>query len=176
MKMDKRYRPELIASKDETRSMLLEPWLDVVNKVVVASNGHMLVAVPVETGEGDTTGVMPSEALKAGRKAAKGLAEVEIAANGAATTTSGASFVRKDMNFVPWQAVVPSYRKGDKDTITIFFDANYLKQLVDALGCDGLVSLTFPKSNDDDPIVIRSESKSAREGEIAVLMPIRKSK
>ena len=68
MKIHKSLRPELAVSKDQSRYVLTEPWLDAENKVIVATDGRHMVVVPVEIEEGDTSGHVSAEALAGARK------------------------------------------------------------------------------------------------------------
>jgi hypothetical protein len=89
------------------------------------------------------------------------------------------------MSFPPYEQVLPEYRKGSPDTITIGFSPELLVQLMKAIGQEKMVALTFPvPSRVDqgsrridadighqevlDPFVVEG-----KDGAVGVLMPCR---
>jgi len=134
--IDKKYKPELIASEDITREDICDPYFDASADKIVATNGAALVTVPAKA-EAERSGYIACEAFPESRKVAKKakLAEMTFTAVGAAD---------RGRRFVPWRHVVPSIRPGDEGTVTIGLDAALLKKLADALGAnDGRVVLTI---------------------------------
>jgi hypothetical protein len=149
--IDKKYKPELIASDDITREHICDPYFDASANKVVATNGAALVAVPVKA-EAERSGYITCETFPESRKAAKKakLAEATFTAIGTAD---------RGRRFMSWRHVVPATRPGDEGTITIGLDAALLKRLADALGAnDGRVVLTIaiPEKGRQmlDPIVV----------------------
>jgi hypothetical protein len=176
MKMDKSYKPELCASDDSTRTQLCEPWLDVEKKRLCATNGHMLISVPIETDDVDATGPLPSDALKAARKACgRSASEISLSANGTVQIPGGASFPRdKTVQFPPIDQVIPSYKKGDKGTVTFGVNAHYLATLAKALGSDtGVIQITIKIENGTtlDPLLVSRDV--GHKDEVALVMPCR---
>ena len=80
MKISKNCKIELVASKDSTRLALINPYLQ--GSKLIASDGHRLVAIPVEREEGDSDGPMDCSAFKLSRKTSSGEKLSKISANG----------------------------------------------------------------------------------------------
>lgn len=66
----KPVQPELVASKDKTRPVLSKVHLNVEKSRVEVTDSYILAVFPVELDEGDTSGPIPVDALKASRKMA----------------------------------------------------------------------------------------------------------
>ena len=67
MKLDPKYRPELCVSDDETRYNLGAPYLDTEERMIVATDGHRLVCVPVQVEDGDTSSHLEPATLAVAR-------------------------------------------------------------------------------------------------------------
>lgn len=147
MKFKANLRPEEIASKDITRTHLTNVWFDKDKKKLVATNGHMIITVPCEPGEGDVTGPVPSEAIKNARrrKLKDGTARVRL---GKKLADDGKSLHRREQGVIypPYETVFPKFKRGDKGTITFGVNPHYLVALMRAAGStsrSGLVALTL---------------------------------
>jgi len=141
MKIAKKYRPELVASKDKTREVLQEPYL--LGGWLAATNGRSLVAVRVERDAHDVDGFVPVEALKAARKVRtrETFPDAEIRLNGAAEVAEGPTFPRSDAGTFPnWGCLVPGKKRRPRE-VTIKLDAHLLYDLARALGSDGPVTI-----------------------------------
>lgn len=161
MKVDCKYKIEKVASTDETRSNLTAPYFDAKKKLLIATDGHTLVAVPADSDEGEKkSGYIDVITLQAERKRARSRG-VKIDAPDA----------RK---FPDWEQVVPKSPRGEDGTVTLAFDLQLLRNIADAIGCSKLeLTVTLdPKrpafAADGFPIHVRGDSE-----EIAVLMPLR---
>jgi DNA polymerase III sliding clamp (beta) subunit (PCNA family) len=143
MKIDPRLKLEKIAGAKDMRHSLHNPYLDVGNKCVVATDGHKLVKIPVELSDGDTSGPIPLEVLKDARQ--RKLDNAEIRLNGDATlvdNTTGeplAHYARPvDVEFPDYKRVIPG-REGlgepgeDAPILSIGLNARYLQELALAL-------------------------------------------
>jgi hypothetical protein len=62
------YMPELVASSDQSRPVLTQVHLNAERSAVEVTDAYMIARFPVELDEGDTSGPIPVEALKASRK------------------------------------------------------------------------------------------------------------
>lgn len=62
---------ERAASKEASRPVLTHAYLNVENGTLEATDSYRAVVIPVEVEEGDTSALIPVEALKAQRKASK---------------------------------------------------------------------------------------------------------
>lgn len=177
MKLDRRLRPELVASEDETRYQIEAPYLDAEHKVLVATNGWALVAVPVEVAEGEISRYVGREILALARRKSACDA-IEITGD---TLPSGHVLpTDQDRKFPAWREVLPAKKPGDPGTVTIGLDATQLRAIGLALGerdepghtCQ--IKITIDLENPDGPVQIEpGEPRVA--GALALLMPFRLS-
>lgn len=184
MLMSKKLKPELIVSKDEIRVNMTAVHLDTEIKRLIATDGHMLVSVPIETQEHDTTGPVPVEAFKRARTlATKSDPEVQIQANGSIVMRDGGTMPREDVGKFPdFNQVMPSFGPYEAGTMTVSFNPALLMELVKAIGIEKTcgIRLTFkvdsslPTSGDLGPLLI--ESNDSNNKAIGVLMPMRDEK
>lgn len=158
MKMDPRFRPELCASQDDSRYSLLTPWLDPVKKRVVATNGHMLVAVPVEDVPGH------------GREEPVGPLQLAMARKG----EDFPHVVGAHVKYPAYEQVVPTFRPGSPGTVTIGLSAEYLRKIAEALGADkGQVLVTVSVERPFDPLLVTDAWNGRDLGAYGLLMPVR---
>jgi DNA polymerase III sliding clamp (beta) subunit (PCNA family) len=180
MKFDPKVRPEVFASKDETRTHLVNVHLDLEAKRLVATDGHRLIATPVEDVEADHGGPITAAALAEARKLTtrkRGGHEARLGANGALTLLNGATFPRPEPEQFPdWQRVVPSWRTAltivSEDFTaprTIGVNAKYLAGVFEAIG-DGQVDMTV--RGELDPIEFRFTGELGET--VMVVMPMRR--
>ena len=175
MKMDARFKPELIVSKDKQRVAIATCYLQ--GKFLLATDGRMLVKIPVEREEGDTDGPVTIEAIAAARKLGRKLGLVVIACNDALVTPDGASFPRNAaVSYPQVEQAIPGKRKEVK----LGLNAALLKALADALGDDGKtgVVLAYEVGADGTPgttpiSITLNCAAGGRDGIKAVLMPMR---
>ena len=182
MRLPKACQIELAASGDVARNFCY-PQLDVERKRIVATDGRILACVPVEVEDGDTSGRVSPEALKASRKASGPLGVPTLACGERLITSDGTLFKRPDNDsFPPVDQVIPEYRPGTAGTVSICLDPALLMALAKALG-NGKnhgISLTInlPTGKERgasagyslEPVVVTTESCP---GGIGVLMPCR---
>lgn len=174
MIFEREYKPELCVSADATRPHLRYVELDVARQRMCATDGHMLAIVPCVPDEHDVSGPLTADALKAARKASKGLPP-ELTANGAqAIPATGVTFPRPTRDerapFPPVDQVMPS---GDRSSARVALNPAYLLKLAQAIGAGECVELRFALDNDGriahlDPIVA-----IGKHGATGVLMPCR---
>lgn len=141
MKFKAKLRPEDIASTDETRRHLTNVWFDKEKSKLVATNGHMIITVPCEAEACDSTGPVPTAALKSARKRKdkKNYARVRLSKR---LADDGRALHRRDqgVTYPPYETVFPSFKKGDKGTVTFGVNPHYLVALLRAAGGDGTYS------------------------------------
>jgi hypothetical protein len=181
VKYDTNLKPDLIASTDDTRYQLEDPYLDVEAKRLVATDGSSLVAFPVEVDEGEESRWISGDLLRAVRRLAPNH-KVPIHGNAA---EDGPSFPcvqqRGPAGFPDWKRVVPSRQEGDPGTVTIALDAVRLLRLAVALGAqpkrDGRAMLAVtvqlersPADHGPDSLIVRRLGAAAG-GPFALLMP-----
>lgn len=159
MKIETKYKPEIIASKDITREYLCDPYLDADAGKVVATDGHRMIVVPAGA-DGDSSGFVSSEAFVEGRRLAKKAKVFDYVIEGREKLSNGAVYTTEQgRKFPPWKSVVPEHQPGDEDTVTFGLNARYLKELVDALGGKENVVFTVkvPKHREEmlDPILVQ---------------------
>lgn len=163
MKIDPRYRPELLVSDDDTRWQLGDVRFDADGSLAVATDGHALVAVPVEEPEG------PSRYLRS--------RDLDTLRD---QTTAAGDDVFQSRTFPDWRKVVPAWKPGDPDTITIGLDARLLARLHEALAgkdhYNGHVYLTAKLQDGkptSEPYLVRLPKSHRDDREIALLMPLK---
>jgi hypothetical protein len=153
--LDPHYQPELCVSSDDERWNLQDVFFDAKEELCVATDGHMLVAVPA--------------AHAAGESRYLSVHELAAARRGEDPQTN------QNRAFPDWSKVVPPFKPGDQDTITIGLNAKYLARIVEALGGEQ-VYLTFEVKDGKptfSPIIVRRPARSRDGREIALLLPVR---
>jgi hypothetical protein len=171
VKIAKRYRPELLVSKGkEANPILMDPYLDAKEDRIVASNGHALVALPVETEKGERSRYLACSLLQA----ARGLGEPEVPAEikDQEIVEYGVLWpTPQERTFPDWPSLVPKFHRGDEGTTTVSLNPRLLKALADAMASRGGVALTF-QPGDVGPILVQPLSSPAPD-ELGLLMPLR---
>lgn len=161
--MPKKCKIESAASKDKTRACLMEPYLEIREggSRIAATNGKILAVIPVETEEGEASGYVSPDALKAARKGR--LPDVEIHCNGALQVQGGASFPRTEsteLSFPRIDGVIvpPNEEIPGCQRVKLVLNVDLLSALADALGTNC--------------VVLHMQAMECR-GEMAVNHPIR---
>ena len=171
MKIKKECKIELIASRDETRHVLCNPYLE--GSKLIATDGQRLVMIPVEREEGDSDGPIDCSAFKLSRKTLSGEKFSKISANGCLkvqTKDGEITMPRKNLDgysFPQWQKVLPN---PDRGGIKIGLNAKFLYEIAQALGGDRVVIEILDANS---PIVVKGSNENYIEGSIGVLMPVR---
>jgi len=158
-----------IIAKKDTRSILNAAHLDVANARLVATDGHKLVAIPVTIDDGDTSGPVTAEAIKAAIKAAGRNSDAFIFCNVVLAVPNGPSFPRPtDLGQFPdYEQIIPK-----AGTAQIGINAEYLAAIQKAAGTKG-IGLQFAL-NEDGTIDGNSAVRvHAGADVIAVVMPMR---
>lgn len=163
---------ERVAAKDELRPVLMQPWLDADEGMLVAANGFALAAVPVECDGNDVTGPMPIDALKYARKKTIKSETPEITAGRAELAFADMKMERQHMGDFPnYRELLDKAKNHPGQHFAIALNAEYLLQIAKAIGAvDGCVIVDFAL-DPAAPMYVRSLS-AANEGEGA-LMPVR---
>jgi hypothetical protein len=173
MKIEKRYRPEILVSKGKEPNVLLtDPYLDAKEDRLVASDGHALVALPVETEKGERARYLACALLKAARKLGDPelpaeIHEEEIVDEGVLWRTA------QERTFIKWQEVVPKFNRGSPGTVTFALNPGLLARLATAMGAGG-VCLTIELGRAVDqpsPIIVQPLDPEA--DELGLLMPMK---
>lgn len=147
------------------RSYLTAPYLDVAKARLVATNGHALVIHPVVVDDGDTSGHVPLDALKAVRGKR---ADSTITLNGNAIA-GGVQYPRPDLGQYPYfDRVIPAKPSTPP---TVIFDAELLFKLAQAMTDRQAIVRVWVGKYPGDALYI--EARHAPEGVVGVLMPCR---
>lgn len=183
MRMERRFKPEIIASTD--RQALTHLCIDIHNDktVIVATDGRRLVVVPCEIDSIHEVGLVPVEAIKQARtvkvkRKSRGRfrsgrdiepAELEVSLNGKVQFDKGPVHITidrpaADVVYPKWPQIIPT----SGPTFTVALNAELLAGLAKALGSDGAVQLQFRGEN--DPIHVTADKHS---GAFGLLMPCR---
>lgn len=163
------YKPEKCVSKVKENDVLKHFFLEKANEekgVLNASDGKMLIRIPVDLAPGDTAGAIPVEALLSAKKVGQdGFAEIRLAKKcEIETPDTKQEFSRFNyLKFPNFQKVIPI----SKPKAVIAFDVKKLKAISDAIYSEGVVLEIRGK---EEGIVVRPASGSAAFG---VLMPIK---
>lgn len=164
MKLDPKYKPELCVSDDEERFNLTLPYLDAKAKTIAATNGHLLVVVPVELDEGEKSRHVVQPELDRARY----------------PVSPAAEDIARDRGVFPDVIkVVPPFKPFSAGTVTVGFSAEYLFRLSQALGTEqSRVVLTFVPGcceRDEGAILVTAGEWLQPGDAFGVLMPLRLS-
>lgn len=147
MKLPKNILIEKACSGEDTRTAILEPYLDTSKAgqpVLVATSGRILAVVPVEDVENEPAGYVCADALKAGRKATGKKVPLFAALSAEAATLPGGAILPRNGQvpagtaFPNWRAVLPA-NPGKR---VLHINAADLFALSQAIGSHG-VTLEF---------------------------------
>jgi hypothetical protein len=159
MKLHKNIKIESAASKDAARKVITETYLDITDGKgqLVATDGRILAAVPVEIEPGDVAGYVSAACLKAARKLSGRSDTASVGLNGAASFADGSTMPRTVDNpnsqYPNWRQVVAA--PYETPAMVIRFDALLLWNLAQAMGTQG-VCLTIAAP--DEPIQVTPNS------------------
>lgn len=172
MKIDKRYRPELVVSKGkEPNPLLTDPYLDVAAERLVSTNGHGLVALPVETEKTERSRYLACSLLQA----ARGLGDEDVPAeiHDQEIVEFGVLWpAAQERSFPDWQKLMPKFTRGSPGTATFALNPELLHKMATAMGIGGVcltIELGHPE-NLPSPIVVQPLNERAEE--IGLLMPM----
>lgn len=172
MKINKRYRPELVVSKGkEANPLLTDPYLDAKEERLVSTNGHGLVSLPVETEKTERSRYLACSLLEAARgfgdeSLPAEIHDQEIVEFGVLWPTA------QERTFPDWRKLMPKFSRGSPGTATLALSPQLLAKMAGAMGLGG-VCLTFELGHSDDqpsPIVVQPLDPDAEE--IGLLMPL----
>jgi len=175
MQMPNRHIYKATSGPKDYREMLTEPYLDTEKSLIVATNGHILAACPVELDEDDTSGVVSTEAIKAAIKTSpvkrRQDKTANVKANGSLELDNGTTYPREEKGpFPQYERVIPD---KDKAEMVISFDAKLLKALADAINTPGTSIVTLHIQDNNSAFYVDSDSLSECYG---VIMPCRVDK
>lgn len=165
-------RIELAADDKESQYTMQAVKLDVPGKRLLATNGHILAAIPCEVGAEDHSALLSLESIKQMRSMQKRAKSVPIAihTNGKATViapSESAEFELVVGQFPNVDMVIPNY----EGPATITFNVDLLVRLAKAMIPHGdklIVSLTV-KDASSSILVTSGNAPNA----VGVLMPCR---
>lgn len=171
---------ESAVSTDESRYAWNAVKLDLGAKKLIATDGHILAAVPVqvEAGELANSVLIGTDAIKSIRAIAKrtkydpdlSFPEGKVVIQ---NHTERAEHAQVEGDFPQWEKVVPEVTGPP----TISFDVNLLVRLADAIRSNqsnrpGTKHVSLWIRSTSDPIVVKSTAAEDSEA-IGVLMPVR---
>lgn len=176
IKLPKSCKPEEVAAKEGSRYAITDPWFDQGMKAVCATDGRMVVIIPVES-DGEETGALPREALKAFRKAVpRGVEDMAITADNGTVSCHGITMPREAGEgrrypevggVVPAKAEPPKAREGVETITSICLDAKLLAKLAKAMGSD-----TVRLQITDSGAAIRVDPIEVGYGSYGAIMPL----
>jgi hypothetical protein len=184
MKINKAWKTEMAASKDEARPNLTHCHLErdessPFRGTLVATDGHMMAVTPVTLDLADVAGPVPVEALKLARKLAKKSPDAEVMLSAEQCRLAGQTLDRPSTGdvgaFPNWRKVVPSTEPLPGGTVFRFaVDSDLLSRAASAIGTTGIV-LTVRVGEDGivlDAIRVDACLRSESQGQFAVVMPM----
>jgi len=172
MKSRHQDRYKIAAKKNSGRPNLENIYLDVEKGECVATTGEILARVPVEIEPGDTSGLIPPDAI---RYAYNG--EISKVGNEiifiSTKTKQPVEMVSPGTKFVDVEGVWP---KDNEEKVSLTINAGLLQKLAKALDTDEL-TLTFRPGSSGPIIVTRLELVGNRfrhtsDGAIGLIVPI----
>jgi len=133
MKLHKDCKIELAASKEDSRYVLTEPYLDMSkDPVLVATSGAAIAVIPVEVCAEDIPGHVGVDALKLMRKSKRDQA---VLTKDWIDVEGVGRVLRSDLGKFPnWRAVVPD--KDREVTFAVGLNIKMLWELCQAIGCE----------------------------------------
>ena len=155
MIIEKKYKLQKVAGKEESRLSIFHPHLDLTEKdapVAVATNGRIMAMVPVTVNGDDTAGVIPNEALVAYQKDKKSTWGIVLNGSAKVVGSDGSTkeWKRPDTKFPDWRHVMAKGKS--EDGVTITFSPALLLELARAMGVEGNDGLTLKIRGDKDEI------------------------
>jgi DNA polymerase III sliding clamp (beta) subunit (PCNA family) len=162
MFIDKNYKLEYAAEKKSaTRDNLKN--INFQKDYAVASNGHIMAFVPVESDSEDTTGLLNAENLKLARKNSVSNGNVFMRVNGSFELMDKTKLPKENIAFPDYLSVIPENNRE----YTIALNAKLLYQLSQAMGCEKVV-LEFISPNKAIKVYDLDNKES-----FGLLMPVR---
>jgi len=183
-----KIKVEMAVAIGDVRFYLNHPYLDLQGDLpmLVATNGHLLLAAEVQIDGDVSEGPLPLEGIIRVRKQADKYCAPVMQVNGNMVGTGDVMFKRPDLGiskYPDWRKVVPEYDHNAKPDIA--FKPRYLKLMADALMVNknngtGLILQRDKKIRSKhkpiDPagqIVIRVRGEDTNCHYHAILMPMR---
>lgn len=173
---------EAAVSPEQSRYTINAVKLDVANKKLVATDGHILAAVPVEVDAEDHSALIGIDAIKSIRDIAKRDKVVPaVNVNGKIEVVglgTRAEHATVEGSFPDYERVIP-HIEGKP---TISFDVNLLVRLVDALRSEpgkknGCKRVSLWIQDESHAIVVKamrpSDSSTHYEESVGVMLPVR---
>lgn len=186
MKMYKRYKPELVLDRKSNSFSFKHLYLDAEKSVIVATNGVMLVKIPVVVGKSDVSGYIQAEVIERARNKAdeKDDLMLYVKALKKRLIVGDAYFDRPGcIEYVDYEGQVISKLPPKSREIVFGVNLSYLDCLRESLGVDSDRNLGVFFSFDSEGarnseggyedvirVFLQTETKST---EIAVIMPRR---
>ena len=170
---------EACVSVKDCRTYLNYLNLNVERNRVEATNGHFAAIIPVEVEDGDVSGPVSVEAIKAARKLSGRNGEPHILANGSLALPNGQTFPRVTNDDIGRYPDIDRIMPNEPDRAPdICINADYLAKLAQALGSGNLGNIvkiwiddSGATSNGFNPIVVQTIS-GPKDG-VGVLMQCR---
>lgn len=163
------------------REHLAHVWLDAKAKTIVASDGWIMAAVPVEVEPGDVSGYIPVPAMAEARRRGRGAGPVgKLACRDGVCALENDEVVWKRPEagtFPPWQDVLNTAPvRGSRNTVSFRINPNLLIRAAEGLAkfqaSEVVMTVAIPDVGDPmhSAVRITTEHDSTR-GLVAVAMP-----
>jgi hypothetical protein len=174
MHFDKQFNLSKIIPKNDVREYLNNAHLDTENSRLIATDGEKLVIIPVTIDDGDTSGPVSTEAIKAAIKAAGKTGDAGITCKTDLAVWNGATYPRPE-NYS--STVYPNIDRviPKPAAVHVSINARMLADVQAAMGCKHGVNLQFAV-NSDGSINRHAAVRVTAYGDdrpLAVIMPLR---
>lgn len=174
MKILKNAKVEKACSKDIGRPSMQSCWLDTEIQKLIATDGRILVAFPVEIEDGDDSGPVDPKALAYARKSTpKGASYMSIKCNGCYAFPDGSTMPRNKEygQFPDWKFIFKNTESATKEPVgKIGINAEFLATIQEATDSFG-VELHFV--NENKPVIVKCKSSHPDRDQIqALIMPL----
>lgn len=165
MRLAEHYRPEECVSKGPYQDdRIAAPFVDATAKMVIATDGHGMVALPAGLDDGEASRYVGREELRRAR------GEVPPPPPPPDVPDKGTVFPAGCLS------IFPSFKRGDPGTASIALSAEVLGRVARAIGAErGEVVLTFKVRDTGraELTAVRVDDLRRDHGALACLMPCR---
>lgn len=157
MRLKNKMSLKHVVFKGVGREAISEPYFDADKKAIVATNGTVLVILPVEDSENDISGHLPIDAITMAQKQdrtliANGIETVEVVGE-------KIKFFRPDVGPFPQIEGVTRPADNAKKAVSFNIDLGLLKAVMEAFG-SGEVTVEVPE-DDHNPLRVLQDDKLA---------------
>ena len=184
MLINRTFKPWEVCSNEAGREVLHRSFLDVEKSLLISTNGKILSQLPVTVEDGDVSGLIDMDALKAANKIKtmcgtagnRTESRLDCTSPDSVKLADGRTWPRTvpgnvGAKFPNWEQVMP--KNAGRGTVRISFNAELLSNLFAAMGADERAGVTLEFQVDEEhdakglPVLVTSAGMSG------VLLPFK---